>query len=66
MSNEEKKNELSANLAAALNPAKIENPANVDPVTRKEIQKKSLSELKVEIKFHLGQMAGHAVEIGNC
>ena len=64
MSNEEKKNELSANLAAALNPAKIENPANIDPVTRQEIQKKSLSELKVEIKFHLGQMAGHAVEIG--
>lgn len=64
MSNEEKKNELSANLAAALNPAKIENPANVDPVTRQEVQKKSLSELKVEIKFHLGQMAGHAVEIG--
>ena len=27
---------------------------------------KSLAELKVEIKFHLGQMAGHAVEIGNC
>ena len=27
---------------------------------------KTLSELKVEIKFHLGQMAGHAVEIGNC
>ena len=25
---------------------------------------KTLSELKVEIKFHLGQMAGHAVEIG--
>ena len=29
-----------------------------------EIQKKSLTELKVEIKFHLEQMAGHAVEIG--
>ena len=27
---------------------------------------KTLAELKVEIKFHLGQMAGHAVEIGNC
>jgi len=26
---------------------------------------KTLSELKVEIKFHLGQMAGHAVEIGS-
>lgn len=64
MSNEEKKAELSANLAAALNPAKIENPANIDPVTRQEVQKKSLSELKVEIKFHLGQMAGHAIEIG--
>ena len=25
---------------------------------------KTLAELKVEIKFHLGQMAGHAVEIG--
>ena len=27
---------------------------------------KSLAELKVEIKFHLGQMAGHAIEIGKC
>lgn len=26
---------------------------------------KTLAELKVEIKFHLGQMAGHAVEVGN-
>ena len=26
---------------------------------------KTLSELKVEIKFHLGQMAGHAVKIGS-
>lgn len=64
MSNEEKKNTLSANLAAALNPAKIENPANVDPVTRQEIQKKSLSELKVEIKFHLNQVGYHMVEAG--
>ena len=29
-----------------------------------KIPQKTLSELKVEIKFHLGQMAGHAVEIG--
>lgn len=25
-----------------------------------------MTELKVEISFHLGQMAGHAVEIGKC
>ena len=31
----------------------------------KNLPTKTLSELKVEIKFHLGQMAGHAVEIGN-
>ena len=30
-----------------------------------KIPQKTLLELKVEIKFHLGQMAGHAVEIGN-
>ena len=65
MTAEEKKMEMSQNLSAALNNGKIENPVNVDPVTRKEItDKKSLTELKVEIKFHLGQMAGHAVEIG--
>ena len=33
--------------------------------TEKNLPQKSLAELKVEIKFHLGQMAGHAVEIGN-
>ncbi len=66
MTAEEKKMTMSQNLSAALNPVKIGNPANVDPVTRQEVQKKSLSELKVEIKFHLGQMAGHAVEIGKC
>ena len=64
MTAEEKKMTMSQNLSAALNPVKVDNPANVDPVTRQEVQKKSLSELKVEIKFHLGQMAGHAVEIG--
>lgn len=65
MTAEEKKLSMSQNLSAALNNAKIENPVNVDPVTRKEItDKKSLTELKVEIKFHLNQMAGHAVEIG--
>ncbi len=34
--------------------------------TENNLPTKTLSELKVEIKFHLGQMAGHAVEIGNC
>lgn len=33
--------------------------------TEKNLPQKSLAELKVEIKFHLGQMAGHAIEIGN-
>lgn len=38
----------------------IQSPTNI---TQAE-QPKTLSELKVEIKFHLGQMAGHAIEIG--
>lgn len=33
-------------------------------LTQNEVPKKSLTELEVEIKFHLGQMAGHAIEIG--
>lgn len=64
MTAEEKKMTMSQNLSAALNPVKIDNPANVDPVTRQEVQKKSLMKITVEIKFHLNQIGVHAVEVG--
>ena len=38
----------------------------VTMATENNLPTKSLAELKVEIKFHLGQMAGHAIEIGKC
>ncbi len=50
MTAEEKKLTLSQNLSAALNPVKIDNPTNVDPVTRQEVQKKSLAEIIEDFK----------------
>ena len=42
-----------------------QNKQQPTSLTPNEEPQKSLEELKVEIKFHLRQMAGHAVEIGN-
>lgn len=65
MTAEEKKTEMSQNLAKALKPPKLpENLAKIDPVTRKEFSQKTLAELTVEIKFHLKQMGWHAIEVG--
>ena len=36
----------------------------ITATTQNNLPTKTLAELKMEIKFHLGQMAGHAVEIG--
>ena len=36
----------------------------ITAATQNNLPTKTLAELKVEIKFHLGQMAGHAIEIG--
>ena len=38
----------------------------ITAATQNNLPTKTLAELKVEIKFHLGQMAGHAIEIGKC